>query len=274
MNYWDDGLSNEQYHKDKEHVSSSSLKLLIEESPDVFYESFVLGNGKRSSDSMNLSTLVHHGILEGEDFVNRYVVKPKFDMRKNDDRLACEKWVKANAGKVVVTEDELKVVQGTYRSVMKHPDAFALLKDCIFERSGYYTDLETDIKCRIRYDAYDPRDKVLIDIKAVRSVKKTDFQYAIKDYRWDLSMAMYGQGIFAIDDEPPEQYIFIAVEKTAPYRCAVYELGHRSLEAGRNDYFKALSILKECRASNTYPSIQSHYETLDLPIRFLEEKNV
>lgn len=273
MNHWRDDLSNDLYHKEKEYVSSTPLKLLIESTPDVYEDQYILGNSKPSSDAMNLSSLVHHGLLEGYDFIKRYAVKPKYDMRTNQGKLDSAKWDKDHLGKIKVTEDELAVIQGTYKSVMKHADARTLLSGCMFEKSGFYTDPETGIKCRIRYDAYDPNDKVLVDIKAVRDASPRAFRRAIEDYRWDLSMAMYGQGIFEIDDSRVEQFVFIAVEKTRPYRCAVYELGPKSLEKGRSDYHKALQILKDCRANNAYPSLQQRYETLELSPWFLAGEN-
>lgn len=271
---WVDGLSNEAYHNDKENVSSSGLKLLIEESPDVFYDRYVKGNHKQSTDAMNLSSLVHHAVLEGDDFLKRYVVKPKFDLRKNVDKAANAEWMAAHEGKVIVTQEEVEVIEGTYGSIFSHPDAGIILKNCLFERSGYYTDKETGIACRIRYDAYDPRSKILTDIKAVRSAKESQFQWAIKDYRWDLSMAMYQQGIYEIDGEMPEDLVFIAVEKERPYRCAVYQLGARSVAAGFNDYRLALSKLKQCRTNDHWPSLQERLQGIDLPTRYLEEKNV
>lgn len=273
-NRWVDGLTNEQYHADKEHVSSSGLKLLIEETPDVFYDRIVLGNSKPQTDAMRIGTLVHHAVLEGEDFIKRYVVKPKFDMRTNVGKADSKVWMEEHKNRIHVTEDDIRVLEGTYESIFKHRDAAYLLKGAEFERSGYYRDIPTNVACRIRYDAYDKNSRILTDIKAVRDASKTGFSYALKDYRWDFSMAMYGQGILEIDGSLPDNYVFLVVEKERPFRCAVYEMGKRTLQAGLNDYYKALNILKQCRETGKYPSLQEGLEEIDLPTKFLEEKNV
>ncbi len=271
--HWKDDISNEDYHADKEFVSSSQLKYMINESPAYYYDR-LLRKSCDPTESMALGTLVHHAVLEGEDFIKRYVVMPKFEGHANSlvHKQAKREWLAAHKHKVIVTEEEIKTLEGTYESIFKHQDAAAILTDSRFERSGYYRDPATGILCRIRYDSYDENSAILADIKAVRSCKRGDFTYAIRDYRWDLSMAMYGYGIKQIDGKAPDNFVFIAVEKTPPYHCAVYELGKESLQVGFSDYRLALNRLEECREANVWPSYQSHMEEIELPQNFIERR--
>lgn len=269
--HWIDGLSNEQYHQDRDYVSSSQLKMLIEHSPAYFYNRVYEAKPKPATEAMKLSTLVHHANLEGEDFIKRYVVMPKFDGRTTVGKQSKAAWIAENRGKISVTEEEIETLQGTYESIHKHPDASLILKGSEFERSGYYVDAATGIPCRIRFDAYDHSSRILSDIKAVRSCKREHFAYAVRDYRWDLSMAMYGQGIKEINGHGPDDYVFIAIEKEAPYEIAVYPIGKRTLEIGLSDYRRALEQLRSCRESRIYPGYQSQMEEIDLPESFMRK---
>jgi hypothetical protein len=267
--HWKVNLSNEEYHSDRDFVSSSQLKSIITESPAYFKERFD-GKPRPKSEAMAIGTLVHHAVLEGEDFIKRYVVMPKFDGHANSliHKAAKKEWLDAHKNKVIVTEDEIEIIQGTYESIFKHTDACYLLKDSEFERSGYYVDPTTGIRCRIRYDAYNYAERVLIDLKTVRSCKREGFAFSIRDYRYDLSMAMYGDGIGQIDGKAPTDFVFIAVEKTAPFHCAVYALDQRSLNIGFNDYQNSLSLLRQSIETNHWPSYQEEIEEIGLPESF------
>lgn len=269
---WIDGISNEEYHANKAFVSSSQLKLLINESPDFFRDALTSGVIKEQTDAMLLSTLVHHAVLEGDDFLNRYVVMPKFDLRYTKAKDAQDQWLLENHGRIIVTEKDKEILEGTYASILCHSDARALLLGSRFERSGYYVDRETGISCRIRYDAYDESNRILTDLKAVRSCKKHDFSRAMKEYRWDLSMAMYGAGIEAIDGIAPKHYAFIAVEKTRPYQVAVYKIGSETIKLGLQDYKRALHMLEDCVKKKSWPTLQTAMEEIDLPEYFLKER--
>lgn len=270
-NHWVDGLSNEQYHADKGFISSTPLKDVLAESPAYFYDKFFLAPPSPSTSSMLLSSLVHHAVLEGEDFIKRYVVQPPFAGHANSNlhKQAKAEWRAAHKHKLIVTQEEIQTLEGTYESIFRHPDARLILKGSNFERSGYYVDPPTGLRLRIRYDAYDSDARILSDIKATRSCKRNDFAYALRDYRWDLSMAMYAQGIAEIDGIPVDDQVFIVVEKTRPYQCAVYPIGTRTKEIGLSDYRKALGILKTCATYNQWPSYQSAMEEIELPETFM-----
>lgn len=270
--HWIDGLSNEKYHADKEFISSTPLKDVINESPAFFFDKFYKAPPKPSTPPMQLSSLVHHAVLEGEDFIKRYVIQPKFDGHANSNvhKQAKAEWRKANEHKIIVTEEEIQTLEGTYESIHKHPDAILILRSCLFERSGYFVDDDTGIRLRIRYDAYDPASRILSDIKAVRSCKKEHFQFAIRDYRWDFSMAMYGQAITAIDGTQVDDQVFIAVEKERPYQCAVYPINEVTKQIGLSDYRKSLDIVSQCAKTGIWPSYQSTMEEIGLPEQFFK----
>ncbi len=277
--HWRDDLDNEAYHADRDFVSSSQLKYLLAESPAYFHDAIFSPVVKKTTDAMLLSSLVHHAVLEGEDFIRRYVVQPDFTdlhglvLHKNSnlykDKLKA--WKLETRGKVVVTQQQLQVLEGTYESIFNHADAAGILRGSLFERSGFYVDPATHVRCRIRYDSYDQGSRLLADLKAVRSCKKGKFSLAIRDYRWDLSMAMYAAGIEAIDGAPPDEQVFIAVEKTRPYHCAVYPLGAKSRAIGRSDYQKALAMLKSCATDNSWPPYQEQHEEIELPESFMRK---
>lgn len=262
--------TNAEYHARQGIYSSTQIKLLHQHSPAYFKASIDGGIRREETEALRLGSIIHEAILEGDQFLSRYVIKPKWDLRTKEGKQKKQQWMLENEGKLGVTIDELAMIQGIYRSVTSHQDAKFILKGCEFEKSGYFTDPKTGIPLRIRPDGYDPHRRILVDIKSVKSIKREHFPYAIRDYRWDMSMALYGKGIWALNGAPPDSSVFIAVEKTAPYQCAVYEIGERTMDKGWADLSAALDKLSECLEKNEWPRYQERYEVIDLPDQFLK----
>jgi exodeoxyribonuclease VIII len=59
--------------------------------------------------------------------------------------------------------------------------------------------------------------------------------------------------------------VFIAVEKTAPYAVAVYELDATALAAGNELRQRDLRMIADCRATSEWPGYGDDCQTLSLP---------
>lgn len=276
--HWRGDLSNEEYHSMRSFFSSSQLKLGVTESWEAFRNQVTSPKPQVHTDAKLLGTIIHSAILEPDHFTANYVVRPDFSSfghaNSNAFKAAKAEWLSAHQDKIIVSQDELDMTRGIRDSIMKHPDAWPMLVGNSFEQSGFYHDPETSVPLRVRYDSYDQAGRVLIDLKSTVSVKKRDFAQAMMKYRYDLSMAMYGHGIEVIDGKGPDDYVFIAVEKTAPYHVAVYPMSKRAIEIGRDDYRFALENIEKCQKSGIWPAYQSEMEEIDLPHYFEGTRNV
>ena len=55
----------------------------------------------------------------------------------------------------------------------------------------------------------------------------------------------------------------IAVEKKAPYRVGVWKLAAEALDDAKADNERALSLLRECRCQNVWPTGYEEMRVLD-----------
>jgi len=60
-------------------------------------------------------------------------------------------------------------------------------------------------------------------------------------------------------------FVFIAVEKTAPYAVGVYCLDPASVAMGRERNLRNLDLLESCQSSGHWPAYSSEIETISLP---------
>lgn len=268
---WRPGQTNEEYHSDASARSRSQIITVIEESPAAFFERHVRGSyPSETTPSMAFGTLLHHAILEGSDFLKRYIIAPNFTelfghANSKVHKEAKAAWYEENAGRLIVTRKELDDIEGMTASVLEHPDAVALLKNGIVETSGYYADPETRIALRFRPDLYGEGLGVLADVKTTESCREDNFMRSIAKYRYDFQMAMYAEGIYQITGKRVEFPVFIALEKKPPYECAVYILNDEAMQNGLRDYRRALESIRSCYDNNRWPKYQSKMKTIGLP---------
>jgi hypothetical protein len=261
-------------------VSSTGLRRLLK-SPRTF-RAALDGPPVEPTEAMQFGTLVHQVILEGADFLKRYVVQPKFvgltkDGRESELSAAAkekrEAWLTEQvlAGNIIVTQKEFDDIRGMLDSVLDHADAFALLKNGVTEVSGYYRDPDTGILCRLRPDYISFEHMVLCDLKTTRDVEMEAFSKTIWNFRYDFQLAMYGEGAAQICQRKVEYHAFIAVEKEPPYECAVYLADEAMLEKGLQDYRRSLKMLRSCIDQGQWPRYQRSMQNIALPLWALRD---
>ncbi|WP_342627537.1 PD-(D/E)XK nuclease-like domain-containing protein [Nguyenibacter vanlangensis] len=246
-NEYKDGVSNADYHADSA-VSKSQLDH-IAESPAVLEWSKGAPVDEDALATLEFGTALHALLLEPESFKATYVRAPKFDRRTKDGKLAAAEFEQAHAGKQVIDADDWKALMLCYDSVMAHPTARELLEaEGVSERSYFWTDTETGIRCRCR------PDRLLTNMGWIADVKTTDdidgFFSSAHDYRYHVQDSYYTDGYAAVHGEPPRAFLFIAVGKRRAlgrYPVRVYSLpaamkahGRRLYRANLRDYADAL----------------------------------
>jgi hypothetical protein len=264
--HWTLDLSNEEYHRDKSALSSSSLKKLLK-SPKSFY-SYATGEQEfKETDAMRLGTLFHMALLEPELFKKKYVLMPDFgDMRSPKNRQTRDEW-KANQAPdaVILSEEEKTDIIGMINSVARHRDAARMLKNGQSEISGFFRDPTTGMKCKIRPDFFLEKDMALMDVKTTEDCSLEAFSRTLWSYRYDVQMAMYCEGIRMITGKAVVHPMYLVIERKPPYECAVYRCDEGLIARGMTDYLGCLDLLKNCLDTNKWPGYQSQIQDIALP---------
>jgi hypothetical protein len=263
--FWTENIPNEIYHSDKSHVSSSQLNNL-RRSPKYFLENFLNRVQRKPSPQMELGSLIHHAILESEDFGKRKIIVPNFgDLRLKENKKIKEEFIAhLPIDAIKITIEQAEIISRCSNSILNNPTAIKLLKNGIFERSGYFSHL--GINQRIRPDCYRPDIGVLIDLKTTSELTTEGFSKSIYQYGYDLQMAMYKKGCETIDDITIKACVYIVLETEPPYDMAIWTLDEGTLEYGLVRYETALDTLKECIESNNFYGIQKEsHSTIAIP---------
>ena len=215
------------------------------------------------TDAMVIGSAFHDYILLPEVFQTAYTVLPEdFNGRTKDGKAYLET-IKAS-GQTILKAEWLKDIQGMAAAVAAHPKAAALLSGGHSEVSMFWQDADTGIDCRCRPDYINPAG-IIVDLKSTADAGPAAFAKSCANFRYHVQDAFYSEGYYQAAGTWPRGFVFIAVEKTAPYAVACYTLDDVAKEKGRELYQQDLQTLQAAQAANEWPAYSDQIETLTLP---------
>lgn len=249
-------LPADEYHSTPA-VSKSMLDLLARSPAHLRYSE------RKETPAMALGSAVHCAVLEPERFACEYATVPNnLDRRTKAGKAAWEKL--QSSGLAVLSAADYVTCCRMRDSVHEHPAAREILSVGAAEQSAFWIDGATGVLCRARPDWVRP-DGVIADLKTTDNASPWAFARSVAGYRYAVQEAMYRDGWDAAGGGDVEMFIFIAVEKTAPFAVAVYELDARAVSHGRDQYLAGLKQYRQCLDSGQWPAYSDLIETLTLP---------
>jgi len=261
------GISNEEYHAGSA-ISKSGLDL-VARSPLHYWAANLDPNRepREETPAMAFGTAVHTAILEPETYRDRYVVMPKVDRRTKEGKAIAEAFeaqaAQNNAQLISQIDDEK--IDRIMHSVHDHPVAKKLLATGIAEVSAYWTDSETGVECRVRPDWLIADPLAIVDVKTTQDGSLEGFRSSSWKWRYHTQAAFYLDGIAAATGERPDSFMFLVVEKDAPFAVSVFYADPEFLIAGREEYRRCLRIYAECLASGKWPGYSTDIRAVGLP---------
>jgi exodeoxyribonuclease VIII len=224
--------------------------------PDSTYTDLTLANG---SDPENETTLKNAALLEIANPGANYVVAPE-DLDKRTKK-GKETWERlAATGKKILRYKDWQIVDGITTAIRAHESASRLLSQGTPELT-VFTELD-GVPVKVRADWHRPG--ILIDLKTTDDASPDGFSRAVFKYGYDIQNALYLDA-FAAAGIDVHTFIFIAVEKTAPFCCSILELDPDSIEHGRRQYQKGLATYKACSETNEWPGYSPNITMISLP---------
>ena len=175
-----------------------------------------------------------------------------------DDLRACPE------GKAEITRAQADIASGILASVQACPNASALLCDGVAELSFFWVDPATGELCKVRPDNYLESSGMVADLKTCDDARPHAVQRAIYNYGYDLSAAMYLDGV-AAQGKPANGFAWVFAETAPPYAVRVYIASDALLEQARKRYRRGLEQFSMCRLADSWPGYPSETVEIDLP---------
>lgn len=220
------------------------------------------------SDDLRLGRAVHCAVLEPERFSDAYRMKQYNGSTKEGK---AEKARAIKAGIELFSPGDWRDLCGMAESVRHHPAASAILAEGEAEVSLLWHDHETGLRCKARIDWLAPG--LPCDLKTTRDSSPVGFGNSVARLRYHVQQAHYRAGLEALG-QLSDGFVFIAVEKTAPYPVDCYCITDAAELVGYRLRRRGLLAWKSCVESGHWPAWRSpKIETLSLPNRAMMEES-
>jgi exodeoxyribonuclease VIII len=253
---------------------SRSELLLLDRSPAHFQAREDVK--KEETPALVLGSAIHTMLLEPHLFWGEYAEAPKVDRRTKAGKEAHAAFLEANAGKRVLTPDQLATCTGIAKAVASRPAVEPLLA-CKGQNevTAIWTDETTGLELKARADRLIETRKgpLLLDLKTTQDASPLGFAKSIGRFKYHLQAALYLSGFAACGVEDA-RFGFLAFEKEPPYAAGVYVLGDESLEEGARTFRRLLETLRKCTEAGEWPDYAGTPQMIEMPKwAFTEEED-
>jgi len=270
-------ISNEDYHAGPG-ISKSGLWTIATKTPAHYR----FGERKDSA-AFDLGTAAHLALLE-PDLFHVKAIKGPADRRGNKWKDA-ELHADAN-GWLLLTEGDYERAERIRDSGERNATLRDLRRGALVEASGYAIDAETGMLCRCRPDAYNAAAGVILDLKTTPDGGREAFSRASANYGYHVQEAFYTDVWKSAARYPArpatfdgrafevDAFVFVVIEKTAPFLVSCYELSPAAVDEGRETYKRALETYARCvgredskmlAPDEAWPGYPEDPEPLDIP---------
>ncbi len=262
--------TNKEYHSG-EGVSKSDLDLLHicpakyryrKDNPD-----------EHETPALLFGSMVHKLILEFDEFEKEFAVAPEGDKRTKAGKQAFDDFMATVGDRKVVSLADYEEGCRIRDAVMTNPKAKQLLTGGDTETSYYWNDERTGVKCKCRPDKVNMG--YIIDLKTTNDASREGFARSLFNYRYHVQAAWYLKGYEAATGIKPAGFIFVAVEKEAPYATAIYIVNDVTVDIGMSEAATDLDTYVACSESGNwygYGGENNEAMTIDLPAWVIKRK--
>ena len=228
----------------------SSLKALL--TSPAHYQA-AINHKMEETAAMLLGTLTHAVALEDKEIDAVCTVKPEgLNLATKEGK----EW-KAKASEhglpIISTDDAIHIVNMA-QSIRQNPHAAQILAQSPERETPLFSHIQ-GVPCKCLIDAHGTDGVAwwIADLKTTDDASPEAFARKVANYHYDLQAELYSAILsrhHQIESRP--YWLWIAVEKTAPYTCAVYN-ANEWRESGDAKLDQVLQSWKECTASGEWP---------------------
>lgn len=227
----------EEYLSKKDHVAASDIKNFMKSPRTYYYERHKIREGLPERH-FAIGSAVHEFIMEPHLFESNYAVEIKVDRRTKKGKAAFEAYMEKTKGKTLLFDNEMEIITNMSAHAKQSRTFMELLEDSYYEISCYTVDEKTGLKVRMRPDIMPKQKSTIVDLKSCLSSMPRKFSRDVYTYDYNISASYY------LDFLQRENYIFAAVEKTAPFQTSLFALSDERMAYGRYQYRMGLDLLK------------------------------
>ena len=252
------------YHAQAGKYLSSHLLGTFSQCPALYHLMATKKYTRPDKDYYIIGRALHCLVLEGlEEYKARYIANSPINLKTGKPYGSMTnvygQWAEGQRamGLEIITPSQQDLVLQMAITVNEHKEIARILQEAPLREKVMRTKY-CEIECQIRMDALG-EGVGIVDLKTCDRLNR--LPYAARDYNYYGQLAFYRAVLGAADIVPwakemglPIDVYLIAVEKQFPHRCGIWHVDKASLDEAQEDNEQLIKELKECQASNTWPT--------------------
>ena len=258
-------ISNAEYHGRKTHLSSTNIRTFKKNKKQFEYS--LTHELVKQTKAMADGTAVHAFFLERDKFDTNFVIKPA-DMRLNTK--AGKEWALEQKDKIIIDSELGNNLYEMEKSFMDSPAKLIYDIKGQTELSYFWDDLGT-IKGKCRPDWISDDGSIVVDVKTTTDASPRGFQKSISTWGYHLQLGWYLRGLRKLG-LPAEQFIFIAIEKTAPFCVGVYRADQEMINFAMKELDQLIPEIQTAMVSKEFPDYTPEITSIGLPPWMTDKK--
>ncbi len=249
-------MSNNDYHSDKNYISSSQFKEAL--SSPAHFKYYVVDKKctNKATKAMDKGTLLHTVIIEPYKVDDEYIIHQARGECNKDGSIKASTKTKLEdkyPGKVAVSGEWYDFAVRARRNFEEYPQAADLLfdKDNEAEVSYFHICEETKLRVRVRPDILNLKRGYIIDLKTTSTENIKEFKnQAIYQFHYDLSAFMYVLAVYQATGILCDFYFgVVGTEDMCP--VWIYKASESFMSGGKDKYFKAAGNIQSAFTLDT-----------------------
>ena len=258
-------ISNPVYHGRKTHLSSTNIRTFKKNRKQFEYS--LSHDLVKQTKAMADGTAIHAFLLERAVFDSDFAIKPA-DMRLNTKE--GKKWAIDNKNKIIIDSDLGSNLFEIEKSVLNSPAKLIYDIKGQAELSYFWDDFGT-IKGKCRPDWISEDGEIVVDIKSTTDASLRGFQKSITNWGYHLQLGWYLRGLRKLG-VPAKQFIFIAIEKTAPFCVGVYRADQDMINFAMKELDQLMPEIQTAMVSKEFPDYTPEITSIGLPPWMTDKK--
>jgi hypothetical protein len=167
-------------------------------------------------------------------------------------------------GKIAIAQESADAIENIVRAISFNRAASELLAaEGKNEVSAFFTHPVTGTECKMRCDGIRLGWESIFDVKTTENASKREFEKSLTHWRYAAQAAFYQDGLKEVGINTTS-FVFIAVEKSAPFGVATYRLQDEAIQAGREEYMQDLKVYAECERTGVWNGYDSEFQDISL----------
>lgn len=242
-------LSPDDFSHDEYHALSAigrSALITFGQSPAHFWHTFLnpTAKPKTPTPAMTFGAAFHAYVLEPMEYKLKYVEAPTSSKVSKAYRQAEEEAFRN--GQTLLPPGTHDLCHQLSTALHDHPTAHRILSTKGFNEATFLaTCPHTDLEVKCRADCITESGWV-VDLKTTQNASPDAFTRTIANYQYHVQAGFYLDVIEWATGTRPKGFLFICIEKEAPYAVSVIRASDSMIEAGSRRARELLNGMADC----------------------------